>query len=92
MPNTQPQRGGLNRFGPHRLMYLNVWPMGDGTIRRCALGPIRSRCVTVEVGFEVSYAQVWPVWNLVSSLLPVVQDVELKHYVCFKLPCIPPSW
>ena len=25
--------GGLNRFGPHRLMCLNAWPIGSGTIR-----------------------------------------------------------
>ena len=25
--------GGLNRYGPHRLMYLNAWP----TISRCGL-------------------------------------------------------
>ena len=29
--------GGLNRFGPHRLMCLNAWPTGSGTIRRCGL-------------------------------------------------------
>ena len=27
--------GGLNRYGPHRLMCLNAWPIGRGTIRRC---------------------------------------------------------
>jgi len=26
--------GGLKRFGPHRLMCLNAWPIGSGTIRR----------------------------------------------------------
>ena len=26
--------GGLNKFGPHRLMCLNAWPTGSGTIRR----------------------------------------------------------
>ena len=29
--------GGLNRFGSHRFMCLNVWPLGDSTIRRCGL-------------------------------------------------------
>jgi hypothetical protein len=26
--------GDLNRFGPHRLMCLNAWPIGSGIIRR----------------------------------------------------------
>jgi len=29
--------GGLNRSGPQRLMCLNAWPIGSGTIRRCGL-------------------------------------------------------
>jgi hypothetical protein len=29
--------GGLNRFGPHRLMCFNAWPMGSGIIWRCGL-------------------------------------------------------
>ena len=29
--------GGLNRNGLHKLMCLNVWPIGSGTIRRCSL-------------------------------------------------------
>jgi hypothetical protein len=29
--------GGLNRYGPHRLLYLDAWPIGSGTIRRCGL-------------------------------------------------------
>ena len=28
---------GLNRSGPRRLMCLNAWPIGSGTIRRCGL-------------------------------------------------------
>ena len=30
--------GGLNRYGPYRLMCLGAWPMGSGSIRRCGLG------------------------------------------------------
>ena len=30
-------RIGLNRYGPHRLVCLNVWPLESGTIRRCGL-------------------------------------------------------
>jgi hypothetical protein len=29
--------GGLNRFGLHRLMCLNPWPIGSGTIRKYGL-------------------------------------------------------
>lgn len=29
--------GGLNRFGPYRLMSANAWPTGNGTPRRCGL-------------------------------------------------------
>ena len=29
--------GGLNRYGPHRLVCLIAWPIGSGTIRRCGL-------------------------------------------------------
>ena len=29
--------GGLNRYGPHRLMCLNAWSIEHGSIRRCGL-------------------------------------------------------
>lgn len=29
--------GVLDRKGPHRLMYLNAWPLGSDTIRRGGL-------------------------------------------------------
>ena len=29
--------GGLNRLGPRRFMYLDAWPTGTDTIRRCVL-------------------------------------------------------
>lgn len=41
----------LNRNGPYRLIYLNGWSIRNGTIQKC---------VTVEVGFKVSDAQVTP--------------------------------
>jgi hypothetical protein len=31
------EHGGLNMNGPHRLMCLNAWPIGSGTIRRYGL-------------------------------------------------------
>ena len=27
--------GALSKYGLHRLMCVNAWPMGSGTIRRC---------------------------------------------------------
>lgn len=53
--------GGLNRFGPHRLMCLNAWPTGSGTIRRCVL-----------VGVGVSLALKFQMLQLgpVSFILP----------------------
>ena len=50
--------GGLNRFGPHRLVGLNVWPMGSGTIRRCGL--VEGNVSWWECAFKVSYAQPTP--------------------------------
>lgn len=29
--------GGLNRYGPFRLMCLNAWPIRSGAIKRCGL-------------------------------------------------------
>jgi hypothetical protein len=51
---------GLNMFGPHRLMCVNVWPTGSGTIRRWGLVEVgvailEELCHPV-VGFEISYA------------------------------------
>ena len=28
---------GVNRYGPHRLLGLNAWPVGRDTTRRCGL-------------------------------------------------------
>ena len=60
----EPWCGGLNRFGLHRLMCLNAWPKGNGTIRRCGL-----------VGESVS---LWG-WVLTSPMLrlfPVCNPVS----------------
>ena len=73
--------GGLNRYGPHRLMCLNAWPIGSGTNRRCGLVG-ESVLLCVGAGFEVSYAQAIP---SVAHSLPLMsedQDVEL---------CAPPA-
>jgi hypothetical protein len=29
--------GGFNGYSPHRLMCLDAWPMGSGSIKRCGL-------------------------------------------------------
>ena len=71
-------------------MCLNAWPIGSGTTRRYGLVEVGvafwRKCVTVEAGFEASYAQVRP--NVAHSLLlPSDQDAELsqlflQHHVC----------
>jgi hypothetical protein len=35
--NGLPHCGGLNRYGPHRFVYLNAGPIGSNTIRSCGL-------------------------------------------------------
>jgi hypothetical protein len=50
--------GGMNRFGLHRLMCLNAWPTGSGSVRKYGL--VRVGVTLLEevhhcgVGFEVS--------------------------------------
>ena len=53
--------GGLNRKGPYKLIDLNAWSPGSGTIRRCdfvgvGLALVEEVC-HCGVGFEVSNAQ-----------------------------------
>ena len=36
--------GDLNRNAPHRLMCLNTWPIGSGTIRGCGLVGVGVAC------------------------------------------------
>lgn len=59
--------GGLNRYGPYKLICLNAWPLGSGTVRRCGLSGVSvallENHVTLGVGFEVSMLKVGPVWN-----------------------------
>ena len=44
---------GLNKFGPHKLMCLNVWSMGSGIIKMCGF-----------VGGGVALLEeVWPCWR-----------------------------
>jgi hypothetical protein len=49
---------------PPRLMYLNAWPIGSSTIRRCGLVGVGiafvGESVSLGEGFEVSCAQVMP--------------------------------
>jgi hypothetical protein len=48
--------GSLNRFGHHRLVGLNDWLTGSGTIRRESV--VGGRASPSGVNFEISYAQV----------------------------------
>lgn len=85
-----PNCGSLNRYDPHRLICLNVWPIEIGTRRYSLVG---SRCDlagrTVSLWRQVlrshicsSHAQ----WDSLS-LLPADEDIELS--VPFPAPCLP---
>jgi hypothetical protein len=69
----------LNRYGPHKVMCLTVWPIGCGTIRRCGL----VGGVSVGAGFDVSYAQATP--SVAHSLL-IPEELSAQS-VC--LSCLP---
>ena len=47
--------GGLNRNDPHRLMCLNAWSTGSGTLRGCGLVKV-GVALLEEVGCDVSEA------------------------------------
>ena len=86
MPNLC---GRLNSYGPHRLLWLNSWPIGSGTIKRCDLVGIGmallKKCVTVGVGIAISMLKLYPVWCTVSPcyLQIKMQNVQLfQHPVC----------
>jgi hypothetical protein len=86
----------VNSYDLHRLMCLNAWPMGSGTIRRCGLigggVALLAKYVTVRQGFEVIYMlKLWPVWiTVVSSWLPSEHDVGLS--ALSPVPCLPGWW
>lgn len=83
--------GGMNRIGPHKLMCLNVWSIGSGTIRRCSLAGI-GMALLEEVWhcgggiWGHIYSQVMPSVVHRLLLLPVDQDVEL--FVPSPAPCL----
>ena len=89
--------GDLNSTGSHRLICLNAWPIGSGTIRRCGfiggVWPSWRLGIMVEGGFEVSYAQAKPSVAHTLLLLPEDQDVELSAPFPAYLPtCCYTSW
>lgn len=59
--------------------YLNAWPIGSRTIRRCDLleyiWPCGRKCVTVNMAFQVSFDQPKPNGGS-FVLLPVDQVVD----------------
>ena len=68
--------GGLNKYGPHWLMYLNAESSGSATIRRCGLVGVGMALLqkvchcSLEMSFEVSRVQARP-----SGHLPACQHV-----------------
>ena len=75
--------GGLNRYGPHRLICLNAWPIGSGAVRRCDLVG-KAMALMMEVCHcggrpgSLICSKPCPVWDTVPFLLPVDQDIELS--------------
>jgi hypothetical protein len=80
--------GGLNRFGPHRLMCLNAWPTGSSTIRRCGLVGISVLPLDGRVGgaLRSPILKVFPMWNPVSSWLPLDQELSSPtSHICLHI-------
>ena len=76
----------LNRYGSHRLLCLNAWPIGSGTIRRCGL--VRGSVSLLGVGLSSPMLKIYLMVHTVLSLLPVDQD-ELSTPLapCLPVPC-----
>ena len=77
----------LNKYDLHRVMCVDVWPIGNGSIMRCGLV---GESMTLDRDFELKN---WPV-GLSLLLLPANQDVELSapspvlcHPACFHESC-----
>jgi hypothetical protein len=73
--------GGLNKYGPHRLMCLNAWLIWSGTIRTCDLvgvgvALLEKVCHCGSRALRSPMLKLCPVWNTVSFWLPADPDVE----------------
>jgi hypothetical protein len=77
--------GGLNKNVPHRLMCLNAWPIGSGTIRRCGL--VGGSVSLYGVGLKASYVQALP--SVVHSLLLLLVDRDVELSASSPAPCLP---
>jgi hypothetical protein len=71
----------LNRYGPHRFMCWDAWPISFGTIRRYGLVGVGMALLekVCHCGGHTSRSpmiKLCPVWKTVS-LLPMDQDAEL---------------
>ena len=81
--------GGLNKNGPQRLMCLNAWPIGSGTIRKCCLAGVGVALLEkVSLWRQALRSQVLSLGLMWHSLpLPADQDVELL--APSPVPCLP---
>ena len=92
---TKEQCGGLNRYGPCRLMCLGAWPTGSGTIKRCGLvlleqvWPCWRKFLILEVGFEVVYAQAMLSHTVSPCCLWIKSWLLLQHHVCLDAAMFP---
>lgn len=65
---------GLNRYDPHRLMYLSAWPIGSGILRGMTL--LKEVCHR-SWGVRSCVLRLCSVWHTARLLLPAEQDTEL---------------
>ena len=84
---------GLNRFGPHRLMCLNAWPIKSDTNRGCGLigegVALEEKVCHCGCGASRSYIymlKLCPVGNNSFFLLCLDQDIELLGPLAPDLP------
>lgn len=72
-------------------MSLNTWFMGNGTVRK--YGPVGGNVSLWRQALMFSMLKFLPLWNPVSCLLPVDQDVKLSApspaHVCLYCPMLP---
>ena len=86
---------GLSGNKPQRLLYLNIWSIVSGTIRRCGFAGVSvtfwRKCVVVRVGFEVSEIQ----FSLLSAAcrsrlrLGLGLDLDIEFSAPSPAPCLP---
>ena len=73
--NQGVECGVLNKYGPHRLMRLNAWPIVSDATRKCSL--VGGSVSPWRRALRYHKVKLHPVWYTVLLLLPADQDVKL---------------